>query len=229
MRITLLAGLMIPALISSAAPLRSAQVDRLTTGADIIKMHKGGLKDETILDFLRTYRASVVLKGQDVADMAAAGLSDGFIQQLLAYVKAQPAEPQDTRPKTPSGSSTTPSDGLRPRPNNDTIPPYVASDPYPYDYPTTSFYVSYPYDYWAFPLWYTGLYAPFGGYRYGYGHYGGGFMGRGWGGHIGRPGVGRPMRLLDGMAHGRGPDRYVDLARPMYRSWPGCWRRNSWD
>lgn len=194
MRFSPLSGLMIPVLVMNQAPLRAEQPDRLTTGADIIRMHKGGLKDETILEFLKTYNAAVTLKGGDLADMAAAGLSDGFIQQLLAYVKGQPAESKEPLPPDPPNETKERAPGEpRPRMGYDPPPPPNNDDPALYEDHPSTYYVGYPYDYWAFPLWfYAGFRIPFHDYHRGY-------YGRGWGpgwGHVvvGRGGFGHSRR-----------------------------------
>lgn len=129
-------------------PLRA---DHETTASDIIRMRKGGLRDETILEFIRTYRARVLLTGRGVADLTEAGFREEFIQALLLYVKTQPPEevshPRDEEDSPPSST-----------------PAY-----------STTFYVGYGYDAWAFPWWYYGGHYDSG--RYWYGHHGG----RGWG------------------------------------------------
>ena len=131
----------------------SLHADHETTSADIIRMHKGGLRDETILEFLRTYRARVLLTGRGVGDLAEAGFREEFIRALLDYERTQPPEE-------------------KPHPRQEGNPP-----PYPAPVYPTTFYVGYAYDAWAFPLWfYPGSYHQrwysHHGY-YGRGHYGG--------------------------------------------------------
>jgi hypothetical protein len=208
----LLAALLVPALLAGAEPKPPApppvpaaqpgplpQYARLTSGADLLRMRKGGLKEETILDFLRTYKATVVLSGQELAEMAAAGFSDGFTRQLLEYVRTQPPVPLDTRPLPPVDPREA---GAR----TDVPAPTV---PVPYPDPVPVFQVDYAYDSWALPVWfYAGFGYPWRGYWYGrHGHVGGPFGGH-FGGHGPRPGSwghggGRPGGRLHGGGGGR--------------------------
>jgi len=158
--------------LGSGLPLRA---DHETTAADIIRMRKGGLRDETILAFIRTYQARVLLTGRGVADLAEAGFREEFIQALLLYVKSQPLE-----------------ETSRPREEGD----YPPSDPPAY---ATTFYVGYAYDAWAFPWWYYG--GHYDGGHYLYGHHGH----QGWGrsSHGGR-GLGHTSSGARGWGHSTG-------------------------
>jgi uncharacterized membrane protein YgcG len=180
MRRNLLPSLLVPAILAGAPTLGAQGADRLTTGTDLIRMHKGGLKEETILDFLKTFHARVSISGQEMADLNAAGFSEGFLQKLFEYVKAQPPEP----PAAPRQAEAAPPPAA-PAPDRVYDPP-LAQD-YPVD--TTTFVVGYPYDTWVFPLWFYAGPWGYGGYRYGYrGYYGHGWghgWGRGPGGHFG--------------------------------------------
>lgn len=149
MRLTLptvlLAGLLA---VGSGLPLRA---DHETTVGDLIRMRKGGLREGTILEFLRTYRARVVLTGRGVADLAEAGFREDFIQDLLAYARTQP--PED--PRDHQGHEDPPPP---------TEPAYA-----------TTFYVGYTFDTWAFPWWY------YSSHYHGSHYWSGRHSGHGWG------------------------------------------------
>lgn len=76
-------------LLGAAGPLRA---DHRTTAQDIIRMHEGGLKDETILKFLRVYRARVELHTPDLEAMTRAGLSQDLIDGVLDHAGAMARE-----------------------------------------------------------------------------------------------------------------------------------------
>ncbi len=157
MRLRLLQGLLIGALLGGFGTLWAGH---RTTGADLIRMHKGGLRDETILDFLRTEKATVVLEGKDLADLAEAGFGDAFVQDLISYTRTQPP-------------AESPGEG-RERPRR------AAGEVEEVDIEVVPYEVPYPHESWAFPLWfYVGLefwgrplhYGPGWGWRYGWGHH----------------------------------------------------------
>lgn len=173
MRSTLASMILAGALaVGAGLPLRA---DHETTASDIIRMRKGGLRDETILEFIRTYRARLVLTGRGVADLAEAGFREEFIQALLLYVKTQPPEEASPlRDEVDSPPSATPT------------------------YATT-FYVGYGYDAWALPWWYYR--GHYDGGHFWYGHHGG----RGWGHSTGGSrGWGHSTSGSHGWGHSRG-------------------------
>lgn len=145
-----LPSLLLAGVLSLAAglPLRA---DHETTASDLIRMRKGGLREGTILEFLHTYRARVILTGRGIADLAEAGFREEFIQDLIAYTRTQP-------PEEP------------PRAYDREDPPPPAEPAY-----ATTFYVGYAFDAWAFPGWY------YSGHYHGSHYWSGYYAGRGWG------------------------------------------------
>lgn len=143
-------SLLLAGVLSLAAglPLRA---DHETTASDLIRMRKGGLREGTILEFLRTYHARLILTGRGVADLAEAGFREEFIQDLLAYRRTQPpGEPSQVQDREDPDPSAEP------------------------DYATT-FYVGYAFDAWAFPWWY------YSGHSHGSHYWSGHYAGHGWG------------------------------------------------
>ena len=198
MRSSLFSCLLASALILGSAPLWA---DHQTTGSDIIRMHKGGLKESTILEFIKTYCATVVLRGREIADMAEAGFSDAFIRQILDYMKTQPPEEEPPRNSQRTYSRTQSPDELD-EPWRDS---QSGDDGYTPSY-SGSFYVGYAFDPWVFPFWfyndrhYHG-YFPGG---HGWSHFGGHYGAWGTGHTSGRGGFGHAYGGNGRYGHGGG-------------------------
>lgn len=69
---------------------QASGADHLTTAADLLRMHQGGLKDDTILAFLQAYGAQLQLREADFQKLAEAGLQPETIQALQQRAQAAP-------------------------------------------------------------------------------------------------------------------------------------------
>lgn len=69
---------------------QASGADHATTAADLLRMHQGGLKDETILAFLQAYGAQLQLTEADFQTLAQAGLQAKTIRALLQRAQATP-------------------------------------------------------------------------------------------------------------------------------------------
>lgn len=69
---------------------QASGADHATTAADLLRMHQGGLKDETILAFLQAYGAQLQLREPDFQVLGQAGLLDETIQALQRLVQTHP-------------------------------------------------------------------------------------------------------------------------------------------
>lgn len=97
-------------------------------------MHKGGLSDATILDFIGAYQASLRVAEEEYSALAEAGLKPATLQALRDRVSAsRPAGPSDA--EADKGAK-------------------VALEA-----PLPRFFVGYPHDSAAFPSWYYGPFA----------------------------------------------------------------------
>ncbi len=86
MRFPLLLGA--SGLVCCAASGQVGPVDHLTTAADLLRMHQGGLRDDTILAFLQAYRAQLQVTEADFQALAQAGLRPETIQALRLQAQA---------------------------------------------------------------------------------------------------------------------------------------------
>jgi hypothetical protein len=106
-----------------------ASAGELITTQDLIRMHQGGLRDATVLDFIQTYQASLSIPEADWLKLGQAGLEPGTIQALRDHALVNPVPPSRDLP--PEGHRA--KQALLPR-----------------------FFVGYPHDLQAFPPWYYG-------------------------------------------------------------------------
>ena len=63
-----------------------------TTVSDLVRMHQGQLQDSTILDFLQTYGAILVIPELGWQDLAQAGFSPATLQTLRARTQEKGSE-----------------------------------------------------------------------------------------------------------------------------------------
>jgi hypothetical protein len=110
----------------------AASAGELITTPDLIRMHQGGLRDATILDFIETYQASLSISEGDWPKLGQAGLEPGTIQALRDHALANPAP---SSPDIPSESHRA----------GRALPP--------------RYFVGYPHDPQAFPPWYYGPFS----------------------------------------------------------------------
>jgi hypothetical protein len=103
------------------------------TAPDLIRMHQGGLKDATILDFIRTYQAILSIPDTDWVGLSKAGLEPGTINSLRDHALANPGPHSDEAPAPEAKSAK--------------------------KAPLPRFFVGYPHDPAAFPSWYYGPFA----------------------------------------------------------------------
>ena len=122
-----------PLRVVLAGPGSPLAAEEQITVQDLFRMHQGGLRDATILDFIRTYRASLSLSEADWAELDQSGLEPGTIGALRDYALAHPAPSSNGVPA--AGAK-----GIRKVP----LPRYL---------------VAYPHDPKAFPPWYHGPFS----------------------------------------------------------------------
>jgi len=91
MRHPLLLSALFLAIPAHAAP---GAADHPITPADLLRMHKGGLKDATILDFLQAYQARLQVGDADFQALAQAGFKPETLQALRT-LPAPPAPPEE--------------------------------------------------------------------------------------------------------------------------------------
>ncbi|MBI1752137.1 MAG: hypothetical protein HY014_01030 [Acidobacteria bacterium] len=97
-------------------------------------MHKGGLSDATILDFISAYQASLRVSEEDYSALAEAGLQPATLQALRNRVLAsQPAVSSDAEAGEGAKMAL--------------------------EAPLPRFFVGYPHDPAVFPPWYYGPFA----------------------------------------------------------------------
>lgn len=118
-------------LVGQVMPMAVAG-ERITT-PDLIRMHQGGLRDATILDFIQAYQASLSIPDADWARLGQAGFEPDTIMFLRDYALA------DTGP---------PSKAALP---SEAEPARKA--------PLPRFFVGYAHDPAAFPPWYYGPFS----------------------------------------------------------------------
>lgn len=104
-------------------------------GTDLLRMHKGGLKGSTILDFISIYRVSLRVSESEFITLGEAGLEPATLQALRDRMKeASPA----TLPSAAGAGKESET---------------AIEDPLP------RFFVGYPHDPAVFPSWYYGPFA----------------------------------------------------------------------
>jgi len=106
--------------------------ERIAT-PDLIRMHQGGLRDATILDFIQTYQVSLSISDAEWVELGQAGLESTTIKALRDHAFAHPGTPSKEAPRIETKS--------------------VKKAPLP------RFLVAYPHDPNAFPSWYYGPFS----------------------------------------------------------------------
>lgn len=126
-------------------------------GADLLRMHKGGLNDATLLDFISAYQVSLQVSEAEFSALAEAGLKPATLQALRDRTLASP-------PPAPVNA------------------PVGKDGKVPLEAPLPRFFVGYPHDPSSFPAWYYGPFAAdsVSASQHPRGH---AAQGWGWGGH----------------------------------------------
>lgn len=109
-----------------------ARAGKGITTLDLLRMHQGGLRDATILEFIQTYQATLMIPDTDWVGLGQAGLAPGTIQALREHALANPDLPPAKAPASAARA--------------------IKKAPLP------RFFVGYSHDPAAFPSWY---YPPF--------------------------------------------------------------------
>lgn len=103
-------------------------------GVDLLRMHKGGLNDATILDFIGAYQASLRVSEGELSALAEAGLKPDTLQALRDRALApRPAVSADAEVGKDAKATL--------------------------EAPLPRFFVGYPHDPTVFPSWYYGPFA----------------------------------------------------------------------
>jgi hypothetical protein len=172
--------------ISTAAPTvteKSATQAQLLPGvADVLKLTRAQIGDDTIVAFVKSSKTAYYLKANEVVYLREQGVSDRVITAMLN----QPRPAAGTWPSTaPQGesSASAPAVVQTSTTHVQTAPVHVSPPPASvYPAPAYSYYDSYPYyygGYWGFPFPRLSLSFGFGHGFHGHAFHGGGFHGHG--------------------------------------------------
>ncbi len=195
--------------IASAGPLRAASATPSTAVAEVEKLVKAKIGDDTIVAFVASSNTSYRLTASDLISLKEQGVSDRVLEAMLARQRTSSEAPQvavaqaapvvqQQQPAQPAPGQTVYPGGpvpMQQQPTTIVVQQPAQTVVQPVYYPSTSYYgyapsyYPYSYGYGYSSYWYPSVGVSFGLGR-GWGGYYGGHYGGGYGGYHGGYGGG---------------------------------------